>query len=122
MRRMLFAVAVLLAPATQAAEVKMAVRTDASSIDPHYHVYTPNSAVFRHIFDTLIISDARGQPMPGLALSWTPVADDVWIFKLRPGVTFHDGSPFTAGDVAFSLARAPTVPNSPSSYSQYTKL
>ena len=104
-----------------AADIKMAVRTDASSIDPHYHVYSPNTAVYRHIFDTLTILDARGGLKPGLAVSWTPVGDDVWEFKLRQGVTFHDGGKFTAGDVAFSIARAPHVPNSPSSYSQYTK-
>jgi peptide/nickel transport system substrate-binding protein len=112
----------LIAPAAQAADAKMGVRTDADSIDPHFHVYTPNFAIARHIFDTLVLSDARGQPQPGLALSWTPVSDDVWVFKLRPGVTFHDGGPFTADDVAFSIARAPNVPNSPSSYGQYTKL
>ena len=41
------------APPAGAASVTMAVRTDAESIDPHYHVYTPNSAVARHIFDGL---------------------------------------------------------------------
>lgn len=106
----------------QAAEVKIAVRTDASSIDPHYHVYVPNRAVSRHIFDALVDSGPRGKIEPGLAESWTVVADTLWEFKLRRGVTFHDGTPFTADDVAFSLARAPKVPNSPSSYAQYTKL
>lgn len=122
MRRLLLACAALLPLAARAGEVKMAVRTDASSIDPHYHVYTPNSAVFRHIFDTLVLTGPRGESRPGLALSWRTVADDIWEFKLRAGVTFHDGSPFTAEDVAFSIARAPNVPNSPSSYAQYTKL
>src|ERR1700754_4428094 len=122
MRHILFVLALLAASVAQAAEVKMAVRTDASSIDPHYHVYTPNTAVSRHIFDALVLPDARGQSKPGLAVSWEPVSDDVWLFKLRPNVTFHDGSAFTAEDVAFSIARAPNVPNSPSSFSQYTKL
>ena len=120
MARLLLAL-LLLPFAVRAAEVKMAVRTDASSIDPHYHVFSPNTAVYRHIFDTLTILDARGQLKPGLAVSWTAVGDDIWEFKLRPRVTFHDGTAFTAEDVAFSLARAPMVPNSPSSYSQYTK-
>lgn len=107
--------------AGHAADVTMAVRTDAESIDPHYHVYTPNSAVARHIFDGLTEIDARGRVQPGLAASWTVVADDVWEFKLRPGVKFHDGKPFTATDVVFTMQRAPNVPNSPSSYGQYTK-
>ncbi|MGE0221944.1 MAG: ABC transporter substrate-binding protein [Acetobacteraceae bacterium] len=105
-----------------AAEVKMGIRTDASSIDPHYHVYSPNTAVWRHIFDALVWSDPRTRLHPALAVSYKPIEETVWEFKLRPNVTFHDGTPFTAEDVAFSLARAPVVPNSPSSHAQYTKL
>jgi len=105
-----------------AADVKMGIRTDASSIDPHYHVYSPNTAVWRHIFDALIWTDPDTKQRPNLAVSYKSVADGVWEFKLRPNVTFHDGTPFTAEDVAFSIARAPNVPNSPSSHAQYTKL
>jgi peptide/nickel transport system substrate-binding protein len=106
----------------QAADVKMGIRTDASSIDPHYHVYSPNTAVWRHIFDSLTWSDPQARMHPGLAESYKSVGEDVWEFKLRANVKFHDGTPLTADDVAFSLARAPVVPNSPSSHSQYTKL
>ena len=105
-----------------AADVTIAVRTDASSIDPHYHVYVPNRMVARHIFDALVKAGPRGQISPGLAESWSVVGENTWEFRLRHGVTFHDGTPFTADDVAFTLARAPNVPNSPSSFSQYTKL
>ncbi len=121
MKHLLLSLWLALPVAAAAQSVTMAVRTDASSIDPHYHVYSPNTAVYRHIFDTLVKLDARGVQGPGLALSWVPVDEDVWEFKLRGNVLFHDGTPFTAEDVAFSLARAPNVPNSPSSYSQYTK-
>jgi peptide/nickel transport system substrate-binding protein len=120
-RNLLLAAVALLPLAAHAAEVRMAVRTDAESIDPHYHVYTPNSAVARHIFDGLTRINARGMVEPGLASSWKPVAEDVWEFRLRPGVRFHDGGTFTAADVVFTLQRAPNVPNSPSSYGQYTK-
>ena len=107
---------------SQAAEVKMAVRTDASSIDPHYHVYSPNTAVYRHIFDTLVFPNPDTSLRPSLAESYKVVADDIWEFRLRREARFHDGSPVTADDVAFSVARAPNVPNSPSSYAQYVKL
>ena len=115
------ALAMALSMPASAADVTIAVRTDADSIDPHYHVYVPNRAVARHIFDALVRSGGRGQIQPGLAESWQVIGDDVWEFHLRHGVTFHDGTPFTADDVAFTLARAPNVPNSPSSYAQYTK-
>ncbi len=104
-----------------AADLTMAVRTEPSSIDPHFHVYVPNGATAKHVFDALISAGPRGEQMPGLSDRWKVVADDVWEFHLRQGVRFHDGVTFTADDVAFTLARAPVVPNSPSSYSQYTK-
>jgi len=42
--------------------------------------------------------------------------DTIWEFKLRKGVRWQDGSPFTADDVVFTFQRAPNVPNSPSSF------
>jgi peptide/nickel transport system substrate-binding protein len=42
---------------------------------------------------------------PTLATSWKQVSPTVWRFELRKGVQFHDGTPFTADDVIFSLAR-----------------
>ncbi len=47
--------------------------------------------------------------------------DLTWEFKLRKDVRFHDGSPFTADDVVFTLKRVPDVPNSPSSFATFTK-
>ena len=43
---------------------------------------------------------------PGLAVSWRLVEPTAWEFELRPGVTFHNGAPFTAEDVLFSIERA----------------
>jgi peptide/nickel transport system substrate-binding protein len=42
---------------------------------------------------------------PALATSWKQTSPNVWRFELRKGVTFHDGTPFTADDVVFTLAR-----------------
>ncbi|HET9653386.1 MAG TPA: ABC transporter substrate-binding protein, partial [Usitatibacter sp.] len=53
--------------------------------------------------------------------SWRAIDDLTWEFKLRKGVKFHDGAPFTAEDVAFTLKRVPNVPNSPSSFATFTK-
>lgn len=60
---------------TQAADVTLAVRTDVSSVDPHYHVYVPNRSLSRHIFDSLCNTDPRGRIIPNLATSWKPVGE-----------------------------------------------
>lgn len=109
-----------MAPMAQTAEVRIAVRTDVSSIDPHYHAYIPNRAISRHIFDSLTALSPRGEVRPGLAASWKVVQEDVWEFSLRDAA-FHDGSKVTAEDVAFTFVRAPDVPNSPSSYRTFMK-
>lgn len=83
-----------------------------NTLDPHFYSTTPNNSAAFHIFDRLIHRSPVGRVEPGLAVSWRPLSDMVWEFQLRPGVTWHDGRPFTAQDVAFSLERAKGVPNS----------
>ena len=92
-----------------------------TSLDPHYHRLTPNNLVADHLFDTLVTMDPAHKPVPGLALSWTPVNELLWEVKLRPGVTFHDGTPFTADDVVFTFERIPKVLNSPASFNDAVK-
>ncbi|TMG96559.1 MAG: ABC transporter substrate-binding protein, partial [Betaproteobacteria bacterium] len=46
-----------------------------------------------------------------LAVSWQALNPTTWRFKLRPGVVFHDGAPFTADDAVFSLERAMAPPS-----------
>ncbi|MBR0665619.1 ABC transporter substrate-binding protein [Roseomonas hellenica] len=87
-----------------------------TTIDPHYHNLGPNNALAMHIFDTLIWRDARARAHPMLAESITAVSDRVWELKLRRGVTWHDGRPFTADDVVFTFERVPQVQNSPGSF------
>lgn len=57
------------------------------------------------VTETLVTGNPDFTLAPGLATSWGRESDTVWIFKLRPGVTFHDGSPMTA-DAAVSSLRA----------------
>ena len=58
------------------------------------------------IFDTLTYLDDKREAQPKLALSWTHSEDfKTWTFKLRPGVKFHDGTPFNAQAVKENFDR-----------------
>jgi peptide/nickel transport system substrate-binding protein len=62
--------------------------------------------VVSQIYESLVNRGRNFEIEPSLALSWQAVDRTVWRFKLRPGVKFHDGTPFTADDVVFSIERA----------------
>jgi peptide/nickel transport system substrate-binding protein len=117
------AAAVGLAAALPAAaqNLTIAVGAPITSIDPHFHNLSPNNALAEQIFDGLFGTDSQARVVPELAASWRLVGDDAWEIVLKQGVKFHNGSAFTAEDVAFTLARAPNVPNSPSSFGIYTR-
>ena len=104
----------------EAQKLSIGVAAPVTSIDPHYHTLSPNQSLASHIFDPLVDMDATVHPVPSLAESWKLVDDHTWEFKLRT-TKFHDGSDFTAEDVAFTLDRVPRVANSPGSFSIYTK-
>lgn len=111
----------LSASAASAEKLTIGLASEPTSLDPQFHNVGPNNAMSMHIFDRLIFQDEKQQLFPGLALSWTPVDDLTWEFKLREGVKFHDGTDFTADDVLCTFERAPNVPNSPASFATYTK-
>jgi len=109
------------AGAQPAPPLTIAVSAPVTSMDPHYHNLTPNLALSRHLFSGLTDTDDHAKVIPALAESWRLVDPTTWEFKLRADARFHDSTPFTADDVAFTLDRVPRVPNSPASYSVYTK-
>jgi peptide/nickel transport system substrate-binding protein len=102
-------------------DINIGLQAAITSMDPHYHNLSPNNSMMLHVFEPLIRRDENQKLVPGLATSWKAVDDLTWEFKLRKNVRFHDGSPFTAEDVAFTLKRVPNVPNSPSSFATFTK-
>ncbi|MEL7277615.1 MAG: ABC transporter substrate-binding protein [Pseudomonadota bacterium] len=104
-----------------AEKLTIALAAEPTSMDPHFHNLGPNNAMTLHIFDRLVDQDEKQRLIPGLAVSWQPIDDLTWEFKLREGVTFHDGSAFNADDVVCTIERAPDVPNSPSSFGTYLK-
>ena len=85
---------------------------DALTLDPHSQNEGPSHTIRHQMYEPLIIRDTTGAFEPALATEWGPSDDpNVWVFKLREGVKFHDGADFTADDVVFSFERA-KQPNS----------
>ena len=58
-----------------AQELKIGLKTEPSSLDPQYHALNPNLQAAFHVFDALVMQDENMKPLPGLALSWTPVGE-----------------------------------------------
>lgn len=108
------------APAAMAADLVIGLRAGPDSMDPHWSTLGSQAEALRHVYDTLVDVDDKLQLKPGLAISWTPVDDTTWDFKLREGVKFHDGTEFTAEDAKFSIERIPEV-TGPMSMTLYTK-
>ncbi|MEM7315059.1 MAG: ABC transporter substrate-binding protein, partial [Planctomycetota bacterium] len=92
-----------------AQDLTVGVRGGPESMDPHYSALGPQADAVKHIFDPLVWTGDDLQLEPGLAVSWEPIDELTWEFKLREGVKFHDGSDFSANDVKFSIERIPVV-------------
>jgi peptide/nickel transport system substrate-binding protein len=109
--RALLAGALLGCSAASAADLRIGLAADVTSMDPHFLNLQPNVNIAWHVFDALTHVDENARLIPGLAVSWRAVDATTWEFKLRRGVRFHDGSEFTAEDAVFSIERTLQVPN-----------
>ncbi len=75
-------------------------------LDPAFFADAPDASIGMAVYDRLFTTDQQGKLVPGLALSYTISSDGKTItLKLRTGVKFHDGSPFSADDVKFTIER-----------------
>ena len=108
-------------PAQAQRNLTIGAQSAPSGMDPHYHSSNPNNAILRQIFETLVDFDTSGRLVPRLAESWRAIDDLTWEFRLRDGVKFHDGTPFSAEDIAFSYARVPTIANSPGPFTPFVR-
>ena len=77
----------------------------ANSMDPHSNTTGEALATYNALYDALTYIDAKGEIKPALATEWKVISPTVTEFKLRQGVQFHNGDPFTADDVKFSIER-----------------
>jgi peptide/nickel transport system substrate-binding protein len=78
----------------------------AVTMDPHSYGSSHNRVATKQVYEALLDVDSNLAIVPQLALAWTPLDPTTWEFELRPDVTFHDGTRFTAADVVFSIERA----------------
>ncbi len=83
-----------------------AIAGEPDQLDPQKTSAYFSFEVLENVFDTLVEPDENLEMRPALAQSWDVSPDQLtWTFHLRKGVTFHDGSPFTADDVVYSYRR-----------------
>lgn len=106
----------VLSAGTQAQTVRIGDQGDALSMDPHSLSESLQFSVLNNVFEPLAGRDKNLALTPALATSWKQTTPTVWRFELRKGVKFHDGTPFTADDVLFSLARAASEGSDMKSY------
>lgn len=116
-----FAASTALAGAVTAEELTIGVRSGAESMDPHFSAIGINVSAMKNVYETLTARDNNLQLQPGLAESWELVDDLTWHFKLREGVTFHDGSTLDAADVVQSVNRIPLAAGPDGGLVTYTR-
>ncbi|MFZ5815398.1 MAG: ABC transporter substrate-binding protein [Bacillota bacterium] len=91
---------------TGADSLVVGLRTDRlQSLDPANHRDRETETVIRNIYDGLVTRTPTGEVVPELAESWMQPDPTTYVFKLKQGVKFHDGSEMTADDVVFTFNR-----------------
>ena len=85
--------------------LRYALLRDPIGFDPHLDYGASSSYLQGNVYDTLVEYDERGRFRGALAESWEQPDNKTYVFKLRQGVTFHDGSTFDAQDVVATFNR-----------------
>ena len=87
--------------------LKVALEADIiAPLDPHHYNAYSTGLAMEQVYSGLVRLDPQLNVTPDLATDWTVSPDGkTYTFKIRPGVTFHDGTPLTADDVKFSFDR-----------------
>src|SRR5437870_12397179 len=90
---------------TQKRELVVAQGGDVAQFDPHMSTSSNDIRISFNLFDNLTSRRPDGKLAPGLATEWKLQGQTAWVFKLRQGVKWHNGDPFTAADAKFSIER-----------------
>jgi len=99
-------------PPPDKTEVVIALRGMPLTLVPHAKAENLSFLVQSNLFEGLAGFDRDMKLVPLLAASWENPDSLTWLFRLRRGVTFHDGTPLNADDVVFSILRARDDPAS----------
>src|SRR3954469_16015027 len=108
MRRIAALSAVILAlaaAASSAATLRWSSQGDYLTADPMAQNELLTNSINGQVYESLVMRGKKLEILPALAASWEQKDPKTWIFHLRKGVKFHDGSDFTADDVVFSIKR-----------------
>src|SRR5713226_2376087 len=90
---------------TQKRELVVAQGGDVAQFDPHMSTSSNDIRISFNLFDNLTNRRPDGKLAPGLATEWKLQGQTTWVFKLRQGVKWHNGDPFSSADAKFSIER-----------------
>lgn len=110
-RNALVAAALAAAAFSQAATLRIAGANDILTFDPQGQNHQTTLAYQQLVYESLVRYNDKFQIEPSLATKWTFITPTQLRFELRKNVKFHDGAPFTADDVVFSITRTMTPPS-----------
>jgi peptide/nickel transport system substrate-binding protein len=102
----IIALASVPAPAGAENVIRYTSDGEVHTFDPHAVLHLETQIAQMQVYERLINISPKLEVEPGLATSWRVLDRLTWEFELRQGVRFHDGTPLTATDVAFSIDRA----------------
>jgi peptide/nickel transport system substrate-binding protein len=86
-------------------ELNVAQGGDISKFDPHFSTSSNDIRVSFNVFDNLVARHPDGKLHPALATEWKRQSESTYVFKLRSGVKWHNGDPFSSADAKFSIER-----------------
>jgi peptide/nickel transport system substrate-binding protein len=99
------ALAFALAVPASAKTLRWSSQGDYLTADPMAQNELLTNSINGHVYEPLVMRGKKLEILPGLATQWEQKDPRTWIFHLRQGVKFHDGSEFTADDAVFSIKR-----------------
>ena len=104
---LVFAAALAIAaPVADAKTFRWASQGDIQTWDPHSQNNALQNGIHAAVYESLVYYNNKFEVEPMLAAAWREMEPTRTRFTLRPNVKFHDGTPFTADDVVFSIQRA----------------